>query len=1007
MKRLVLILAALTAVAGAVLYACTLRPVGVLHAVERARPERVFTARLSVGTEYRECERATPHPQSIVPRETCGENGDAPARLARLVAAGELLDPDSLQAAAQAGVIWWDSTTVSLDLAVTRLEDALRLGGDSVTVLVDLSGVHLFRAQQTQSLDDLMEALESAHEALALDPRNLAARLNAALAAEWVPLDHEAREAWDAYLAVDSTSPWGREARRRRDAIPRQARPDTVTMTSTVAQVDSFAARHPAEARILGWDTVLPAWGSAVLQDSAARADSLLLFAERLGSALVRDSGDATLADAVDSIRDAAGDDDATRKLAMGHRDYGAQAPDQVLAENPRSPALLAWASVSRAVMLTASDPDAAIALCDSLLSRIDPVRHPALAARLHWIAGKVLNDSGSYQDGYRHLTAAAEAYARIGEVEYFGYTRQMEGFTRIEKGEPVAGYQLVHQALQELRPYPRRRGRALFDLGMYAARDSRPLAAAIIQEEAYQNALAAQETITVVDVLLERARLGAISGKFGRGVRDLNSAALLIEGDSSEHRERLENLQRFTRATTQVESIGSSITMLDSVVAYFEKNPDALRRMQVLMARADLHLTAGDAVRARADLDNITAQVRRVSEGEHAYHQRSVIIEQARNRFDQLVTGHLRDRRPLDALEALDRGRVSFDSAGRASDAARDMLSVRPGEVALEYALIGNRLLTWAVRDGSMTFVEQRVPRDELLLAIEQTGAALATSGASHLADPHLQRLYDWLIRPVSNQLGEDEAPVVIIADGELARVPFEALRDSRRVRYLVEDHPLRFAASLADARRPPLPADTSALRALLIANPAFSQAEHPTLDSLEGALAEVDSLRSVYRDADTLSGENATADALWARAPLASVVHYAGHAVFDDTRPERSFLVLAGSGRLPADSVGSWNLSNVRMVVLSACSTLRARQGRSGGFAGLSGELLSAGAGGVVGSLWKVDDELAGPLMLAFHREYAKSRDPAQALRRAQLRMLIERRSPAAWAGFRYVGR
>ena len=97
--------------------------------------------------------------------------------------------------------------------------------------------------------------------------------------------------------------------------------------------------------------------------------------------------------------------------------------------------------------------------------------------------------------------------------------------------------------------------------------------------------------------------------------------------------------------------------------------------------------------------------------------------------------------------------------------------------------------------------------------------------------------------------------------------------------------------------------------------------------------------------------------------------------------------------------------------MVVLSACRTLRSRQGRSGGFAGLSGAMLSAGAEGVAGSLWEVKDELTGPLMLEFHRAYRHLGDPAAALRHAQLRMLrsgnADQASLSAWAGFRYVGR
>jgi CHAT domain-containing protein len=141
--------------------------------------------------------------------------------------------------------------------------------------------------------------------------------------------------------------------------------------------------------------------------------------------------------------------------------------------------------------------------------------------------------------------------------------------------------------------------------------------------------------------------------------------------------------------------------------------------------------------------------------------------------------------------------------------------------------------------------------------------------------------------------------------------------------------------------------------------------------------------------------------------------VVHYAGHAVFDDARPERSALVLAGAGgagALTAAQAAELDLRHVRLVVLSACQTLRARDGRAGGFAGFTRSLLAAGAGGVLGSLWRVDDERTRALMVAFHQAYRASGDGPGALRAAQLRLLRSAdpalRSPAAWAGFRYAG-
>jgi CHAT domain-containing protein len=175
------------------------------------------------------------------------------------------------------------------------------------------------------------------------------------------------------------------------------------------------------------------------------------------------------------------------------------------------------------------------------------------------------------------------------------------------------------------------------------------------------------------------------------------------------------------------------------------------------------------------------------------------------------------------------------------------------------------------------------------------------------------------------------------------------------------------------------------------------------------------VDSLKATYPLNNVLEGTAATRAALIRAAPRAGIIHYAGHAVFDDARPERSALVLAGTdttGRLTAEAASALHLGGVRLVVLASCSTVRSREGRSGGFAGLSGALLAAGAGGVVGSLWQADDRLTQPLMLAFHRAYHRHPgDPAAALQQAQLQMLHdtipERRSPAAWAGFRYIGR
>jgi CHAT domain-containing protein len=169
-------------------------------------------------------------------------------------------------------------------------------------------------------------------------------------------------------------------------------------------------------------------------------------------------------------------------------------------------------------------------------------------------------------------------------------------------------------------------------------------------------------------------------------------------------------------------------------------------------------------------------------------------------------------------------------------------------------------------------------------------------------------------------------------------------------------------------------------------------------------------------YGGARVIAGSAATREAVRQALHTAGVVHYAGHAVFDDERPERSYLVLApaagesGTGRLTAGSLGEMRLVQGPLVVLAACRTVNAGQGRAQGFSGLAGGLLAAGARGVVGGLWEVDDGRMRVLMPAFHHHYRVWGDGARALRAAQLQLLAlddpALRSPATWAGIRYAG-
>lgn len=997
----------------------------VLGELASARPARALSPRFSIPVEYNACSVLPARPDETVPREACGAGADADAgwldRFEALADAGESSDPDSLQASALLAILG-DDTEQAADAAIARLSRALRLSRRPVPILVDLSGAYLVRAQRTQNPRDLLEALEHALEALEVAPRNPDALFNAALAMQMVGLDEQAGIAWEEYLQIDSTSEWAAEARERTRVLRHPETARAPEPGAPEAEVRAYAARYPQEARLLGMDTVLGRWGRAVEAGDTAGAAKLLQLADDLGFALRIRGGDLSLMDAVGAIRAVADDPEATRTLARAHRRYATGQTllatqdsatldtfASVLRTRLHSPALMRSAEITHAATLVNAGRYAqADSAFEDLLTRIDSVRYPALAGRARANQGTGLNRDSKWDEARVFYRSAARLFERARETESMAANHQMDGEAAYNQRDTLAAYRAMHRGLMTLRGFRRsvRLHNTLFMLANSAATDGMLLAAAKIQNEDVSVARRLSVPSSTLESLLGRASVRALTGRPREAAQDLEAARSLMAAlRGSESQGKLVATGRYLRALVATD--GASLAGLDSAIGYFEKTNDFVLLLPALMRRADVRLAQGQVAAATDDLEAATRRIRDVSHDQKYAYLRAAMMDQARNYVDRLVMLHVRGDDAAAALRTLEQGRVSFavDSLARVPR----KLAAPPGQRAVEYALIGDTLLTWTVVGDDIRLRRDTLDRGDLVLRIERVTAALEYPARSAVARADLERLYDLLVRPAKNRLGRSGTPLVILADGEVAGVPFPALRDSAGGdRYLVEDHPLRFAASLAGAARAPSAADGPARPALLVADPAFDRLRYPRLDPLEGAQAEVNSLAALYPRNVKLSGAQATRDAFLENAERAGMIHYAGHALFDDARPEWSALVLADEP-LTAEAVNDLPLGGVRLVVLAACRTLRSREGRSGGFAGLSGALLGAGAGGVVGSLWEVNDASTQPFMLAFHRAYQKTDDPAAALRDAQLEMLRSNdpalRSPAAWGGFRYV--
>lgn len=145
-------------------------------------------------------------------------------------------------------------------------------------------------------------------------------------------------------------------------------------------------------------------------------------------------------------------------------------------------------------------------------------------------------------------------------------------------------------------------------------------------------------------------------------------------------------------------------------------------------------------------------------------------------------------------------------------------------------------------------------------------------------------------------------------------------------------------------------------------------------------------------------------------------TIAHFATHALLNPSHPELAGIALSAVNALGTPQPGILWLSDIYdlhmpigMVVLSACQTSNGKLLPGEGLIGVSHAFFVAGARRVLGSLWDVDDAATEQLMRLFYTGLLqRAWSPAEALRRAQIELSKDSRwkNPYYWAGFTIEG-
>ncbi|HXU30047.1 MAG TPA: CHAT domain-containing protein [Thermoanaerobaculia bacterium] len=283
----------------------------------------------------------------------------------------------------------------------------------------------------------------------------------------------------------------------------------------------------------------------------------------------------------------------------------------------------------------------------------------------------------------------------------------------------------------------------------------------------------------------------------------------------------------------------------------------------------------------------------------------------------------------------------------------------------------------------------------------------------------PAAARLGAMLLGPALRALPAEIHRLVIVPDGALYSLPWEALRARPEspplgLRYEIalapsatlfahwrsrpRTLPARGALVLADPQRA-VPA--TATRGATSPPPAAEAAFGP----LPYARREGEEVARRLPGSELWTGERATRKEL-SRADLEpfAALHLAAHAIADAAHPDRSAVMLA-DGPLQPREIVALPLSG-KLAVLSACQTADGTVISGEGTMSLARAFFQAGAATVIGSRWPLADDEAETISKSFYRALSAGNTAGRALAQARREAADAGLPPAAWAGLVLMG-
>ncbi len=368
-------------------------------------------------------------------------------------------------------------------------------------------------------------------------------------------------------------------------------------------------------------------------------------------------------------------------------------------------------------------------------------------------------------------------------------------------------------------------------------------------------------------------------------------------------------------------------------------------------------------------------------------------------------------------------------DISGKLLDKQTAFIEYFTADSAIYAIVITKQKVQFMVFNKDSTF-ERRIETLRELLA-QPTYAQRNPKEAYRQFAENANSLYQTLLHQPLSQLPDDITRLIIVPDGKMGYLPFEALltalpdtpqpvfRDLIPF-YLIQKYAVSYGTSATLLLEQQHPKQKRATQLLAAYSPDYSRPDSlsnakSAMAELKGAAQEVQQITQLT-GGRAFTGSEATKSQFKDQAGNYQILHLAMHGVVNDENPMYSHLLFTQSPTTPNEyaQLHTYELytMNLRadLAVLSACSTGEGRALRGEGIMSLSRGFIYAGCPSIVMSLWKAADDGTQKIMVHFYQALLQHTGKDIALQQAKLQYLSNADQitahPFYWATFVLLG-